>query len=510
MLQILFATTIVTVAYIRWLFLRASTNESVDHYYWILAATAYREQRGFPVRIPDKFLLEDERQFYPPGFGILLALFSDTFLRSSRSVMIVIGIDMATLAVLISFALAIGLSMTSIVVLITVYGLAPVLVAYNTQLTSRGLGNLFLVVKLLAEVAAVSTMGAAAAVLWLIAIVATAAVIMTHKMTTQFMLILWPIWSFALGAGNLVWMAMLMPLFGGGLAALITGPAFHRMQWLTHWDIVTFWNRNWPQLGAHQFRQSPIYGDVDGLSPIAFHQSGMKGVVSHATFIIGYVPAALVLPLTLVFAPEPPLWLMTWLAAAILISVMTLYVPFLKCLGGGHLYLFNSVAPAALWWGMLFAQPTSTIFVAFTLAMLATGGSLFLGWRKRNARILDRQDALTALIARLNTCPAGRVASYPATACERIALETSHAVLWGGHGLGFRDLEPHWPVVRMPLREAFNAYDITYAALDTSWWPEGEDVLAQASGDFNPERFKGWRFYKLGNTCPVSSPANSK
>ena len=82
---------------VRLMFIRASSAGAVDHHYWILAARAYRDQRGFPVRIEGKYLLEDERQTYPPGFGLFLALFPETLLRGPGSVWIVVAVDVATL-----------------------------------------------------------------------------------------------------------------------------------------------------------------------------------------------------------------------------------------------------------------------------------------------------------------------------------------------------------------------------------------------------------------------------
>ena len=83
---------------------------------------------------------------------------------------IVVAVDAATLGTLVATTAALGIDAWGLVVLVAVYGLAPVLVAYNTQLTSRGLGNLFLVVKLLAEAAAVSSHGIVAVALWSVAV----------------------------------------------------------------------------------------------------------------------------------------------------------------------------------------------------------------------------------------------------------------------------------------------------------------------------------------------------
>lgn len=485
------------VAVVRWLFIKVSTGVAVDHYYWILAARAYRAQHGLPVKIPRKFLLEDERQLYPPAFGRLLALFPEGFLRSPFSLSIVIAIDAITLLVLVAFAAAFSLPLLSIAGLCAVYGLAPVLVAYNTQLTSRGLGNFFLVVLLLAEVMAVLSSGAPAAFFWLTAIAAAVGVILTHKMTTQFMIALWPVWPFALGAGDPVWMAWLVPLLGLAGAVLLTGPEYQRLQWAAHFDIVTFWHRNWRYLGAHQFRQSPIYGVSDAVCATAFHQPGWNGLRRYAALVLGYLPAALVLPVMPLFAPPPPLWLMVWLAMAYLVTLATLLVPPLRCLGGGHLYLFNAVPAAALWWAYLLATPNPAVLAGFAVAIIATAASLAMGWRQRQQRRHREEDDLGAAIGKLKGMPAARIAAFPVTASERIALETDHSVFWGGHGYGFRNLEPHFPVARVPVHEALASYGVSYALLDSAWWPEGSAVFANELGDPLPERFGPWLLYSL-------------
>jgi hypothetical protein len=489
-----FGAMALLVAAVRFAFVSASRNGTVDHYYWILAARSYRAQRGFPVRIEGKYLLEDERQTYPPGFGWFLALFPETLLRGTASVWIVVALDAATLAMLLVAASALGVGAWGLVALVAVYGLAPVLVAYNTQLTSRGLGSFFLVVKLLAEAAAVASDGVAAAALWSVAIAATALVILTHKMTTQFMLALWPVWALALGSA----VAATVPLLGLIVASLVTGVAYQRLQWWTHAEIVAFWNRNWRFLGVHPFRQSPLYGDASRPAPGAFHQPGLAGIRRHLVLAVGYLPAAWVLPLMFAVAPPPPPWLAAWLLTALAVALATLLVPSLKCLGGGHLYLFNAVPPAALWWALLLTTPTAPVVIVFAAAAVATVGSLALGWRKRtSAGVTD--GGLDSLVVRLGHLLATRVAAYPVTAAERIACETPHAVFWGGHGLGFRALEPHWPVVREPIGAALRRYGVAYAALDTRWWPEGEAIFARELACPVSERFGTWRLFAVAS-----------
>ena len=56
------------------------------------------------------------------------------------------------LVLLIGYAVASGMSFLAVAVIIAVFGTAPVLVAYNTQITSRAFGNLFLVACMLSAV----------------------------------------------------------------------------------------------------------------------------------------------------------------------------------------------------------------------------------------------------------------------------------------------------------------------------------------------------------------------
>lgn len=484
-------------------FLRASAGAAVDHYYWILAARAYRGARGLPVRIPGKYLLEDERQAYPPGFGMFLAAFPEAFVASRRSALLVVAVDGLTLAILLGAGAALGIAPAGLVAIVLVYGLAPVLVAYNTQLTSRGLGNLLLVVSLFAQAGAAASTGIAALALALLGACALAAVVVTHKMTTQFFVFLWPFWPFALAQLGPwgAWIGALTPLAALALATLATGPRYQALQWRAHWDIVTFWGRNWRFLGAHQFRQSPIYGDAGRRAPGAFHGEGLAGARRHATLLAAYLPVALPLPATLLFTPAPPAFVLAWFAAAILAALATLYVPALKCLGGGHLYVFNAVPPAALWWGFALSDsgPSLPVTALFAAGLAATALSLVAGLRRRSGRAGAADVDASALVSRLAREPATRVAAFPVTFTERIALETEHAVFWGGHGLGFRTLEPYWPVMREPVGAALRRWGVAYAILDLDWWPEGEAVFAAQTGDATPERFGRFALYRVAS-----------
>jgi len=469
----------------------------VDHYYWILAARAYRNRDGLPAVIKDKYLLEDERQYYPPGFGVFLALFPETFLKNKASISVVWLLDLITLGVVLTAANTIGLTLPSLAAMALLFGTAPVLVAYNTQLTSRVMGNLFLTVSLLAQAGAAST---DSAFLALVGAVAFGATICTHKMCTQFGLAIWPVWPFALMpmGPNGFWIGLLTAPVGLLFSTLFTGSKFQIMQWRAHWDIITFWSRNWQFLGAHQFLHSPIYGNPQNISG-RFHEGGVKGAWRHLLRIISYLPLALPLPLTLPFVPSPPLFIIVWLVMAYLLAFATCLIPALRGLGAGHLYVYNAVAPTALWWGWVFSRGGSswTGWELFALGITLTCVSLFSGYRVRKTQKLPSEKNKKEIISFLNSMPKTRIAVFPFTLTERVAFETPHEVFWGGHGLGFRTLEPLWPVMCKPIGNTLREWGVSHAILDSEWWPEGKKTFCEETGDFFPKQVSRYRVHRV-------------
>lgn len=482
-------------AVVRAAFIRASAGSAVDHHYWILAANAYRQAGRLPVSIPNKYLLEDERQSYPPFLGWLLARFPQSWLTGWRPFALVQAADVATLLLLIAYAVHLGATMPAIAVLTLVYGTAPVLVAYNTQLASRAFGNLFFTASVLAQVKASTLPITNPEYVWWFAgaTLAAAAVIVTHKMTTQLMIALWPLWPLVL---NDALIALVVPA-GLGLSVLITGPRFTALQWRAHADIVAFWHRHRDALGAHAFEHSPVYGDPSRTGEKAFHKPGWLGVRSHAALAFGYCPLLWLAPMLLVAVPPLPWWVLAWAGGAATVALFTLFVPALRCLGGGHLYLFNAVAPAALWWAGVPLAGDLVAVAGFTTGLVATGLALWRGYRRR-LRAHSRADrGFQAAIEHLAKLPGGRVAVFPVTAADEVACRTPHAVLWGGHGYGFRRLEPIFPVIREPLSVVLQKNGCDWLLLDERYWPGGLQRLSPELRGAHVTSFGTWNLLTL-------------
>lgn len=471
----------------RAIILRASAGAGVDHYYWILAARAYREMRHLPARIPGKYLLEDERQAYPPFFGWFLSRFLESWLTGSAARWYPQICDLVLLGLVLAACWGAGVAGTGIAAAVFVVGTAPVLAAYNTQLTSRAFGNLFLFASVLSSAAGLRADNLQIELIdFALSGAAVAGVVLTHKMSLQLLAAVWPVWALA----EWDWRLALVPLLGLTIATAVTGVPFGRLQWRAHWEILAFWHRHWNLLGAHAFHDSAVYGG-ERRGRTLFHQPGWRGALTHATRAVSYNPMAWLLPLSLLWSPAPPLWVLIWSVGPLAAALLTLYVPQLRCLGGGHLYIFNSVAPSAVWWALLIADGKPANIALFALGVVLSAGALLGAWRTRataRGRDTDYRSALTHLAA----LPPGRLAVFPLTAVEEAAFSTPHAVLWGAHGLGFFDIEPIYPVLQRPIGELMRRYGCSMLLLDTRYWPEGQNCISRELPGADIRTFGAW------------------
>jgi len=462
----------------------------VDHYYWMLAADAYRTQRGLPVRIADKYLMEDETQAYPPLFGILLGRWHlDRWGNAA-----VVGLELAQAAVLVVLMAAFHASVPAILLAVSMYAAAPVLVSYNTQLNSRILGDLFLFSMFAAEACAVfvaqSRSGELA--LWTFAAVMTALVCMTHKMTLQLYAVILLPWSSALKT------TMPLGVFVAGIVLYVAlvGPRFAEYQFRAHWDIVSFWNRNWRRLGAHQFRDSPIYGGPSPSCSTCFHRRGLAGVLKHLRVVVSYAPANLFLPLaSVVTGSWPPAWLVAWVGVTYLWVLATLFVPALRCLGGGHLYVFNAIGPAAAWVAWL---PDQRLTVAVLgIGVFLTAVSLAMAWRIVRTRVAVRDAMFDEAATALAAMPKSHVAVFPLQNAEAIAAMTPHRVLWGAHGYGFSKLEGFFPVLTEPLSRFIRQHDVEWILADDRFWHVADSLMREGLRIDGEQVFGSWRLTHL-------------
>ncbi len=486
------AIAVLVAVCVRAAFIRRRGTERVDEFYWRLVARAARKKRRPPFVLPGKYILETDEQYYPPLFGILLSLVSDQWLK--RRGPWFSHLPDAALIVGAIFALGfLGVGAAGTAAAIIVLALAPAWTVYNAQLNPRSWGNLFFAASMMLQVAGHSGAGNSET-MWGAAIVLTALVVLTHKMTTQVMLALWPFWVWALGS----WEALLIPPAGILIAGLMTGLKFAVMQWRAHWDVVSFWGEHWPNLGRHAFRHSPVYGDPGIEREQAYHRPGFTGIRFHTGNILGYAPFNIPLAALLLVSDAAPNWLLVWFFGIYAWAFATAFLPSLKRYGGGHLYAANAVIPGVIGWGIVINAAASGAELGFLVGLALTAFALWIAWRRSSGRQTTSDAGISALTEYLRGMTKTRVAVFPLTAAETIAFETDHSVLWGAHSYGFKNMPAIFPIISEPLAKTLALHQIDWIAWNAGYWPGGFEALTKESVlNESPQEFGDWRLGRL-------------
>jgi hypothetical protein len=407
----------------------------------------------------------DDHQWYPPLFPLLMARLPRRVFDVYSHV-IAIVIDLLRMLVLLGVVYWRSSHNLSLVVMAgLIYATVPIQTSYNIQLNPRGLAALMLDVLLMLLLWQYT--GNPGTWLWAVIVLLGGTILLTHKMTTQVF------WFIVAGTALIYGRWQLLALIPASMtAAFVMSRGFYWRILQAHWEIVSFWNRNWRWIGADPLRESPLYGDGSYHRPEKLHPPGFRGFVWQLFVLFGFNPSAWIACLLVYerLALESPLliyptYMLVWLLLPSLLALLTTFVPALKCLGAGYLYVYNTSLLASLILAYTFeytrAPRLSAAFVGLAL-LLNIGGlvTYYLRfYRDRRARV---DVGLAAMLDTLRTEPRGVVMCVPVSWSEVVSYKTGQPVLWGGHGYGFRRMEPVWPRLLIPVRELMSRYRVRY------------------------------------------------
>ncbi len=479
-------------------------NRGCDAFYFLLTADAFRRDRKLPIVLPPVYLLESNEQWYPPGFSVFLGLFPQNILDRYHwlisslldSTVLIAAVIWAGLQFGPPAALMVGMS----------YAIASVLVIEYSSLTSRALAvplfALFLLSAFGWTAGSYLALGCA--------IIAGTALFFTHKLSMQLLWFLVPF--LAIWQADPVW---LVPLAAAYASACAVAPRLFVKILRAHWDIVTFWNRNWRYLGAHQIKNSPVYGDG---RPNGFHRHGDLGraVLNQARMLLQFNPWLFALPITLwqfeTLSPVLQFFVITSIAALIWATI-TLYVGPLRCLGEGTKYikyglpfsllvaiaLPHSMAPQDAWIGWVAFYISAGSQLAHYIWTVA---------RQRKSSHLTgiMSPDLMTIIGHLQKSPDARVLCLPTNLADAVAYHSGKPVLWGTHGFGFRWAEPFFPVLRQPLPKFVEQYGLTHLLFDSKFTSHKELQLVPRDEDMNVGDFCLTTLEKTAGTSAVLAP----
>ncbi len=432
----------------------------VDRWYWKAYTEAVDRTGRIPPELPQYLL--DEAQWYPPVYPRFLTRLPARFIEAAEP-WLGIAFDVARLGLLLLAARALELSATGVLAAGLVFVSAPILVVYNVQSNPRAPGALLLELLVLLVLALLA--GQASPWAWVVVGLLGGLVALTHKMTTQMMWVLCLGGALALGDPRLAALGLLTPV----LAWVMSG-GFYKKVLRAHWDIVRFWNRNWPWLQADPVRESPVYGQAGYVTPTKLHLPGARGVARHLRGLLRNLPAAWLVPALWVTGLAGPMggaerFIAGWFAVEFGFAIATTFVGPLKCLGGGVLYLYNAAFPAALWYGLAVSgaahRGSLAAFagVAVTAQLAVVTALLILGARRGRRALEPDWDATMSF---LRNAPRGVVLCLPQNLHDEVAYRTGQPVLFGGHGYGFEKLEPVFPRLLLSVREMKARYGLRY------------------------------------------------
>jgi hypothetical protein len=443
-------------------------NRGVDAYYYLLCVEEFKKKKRIPIVLPPYFRLENQEQWYPPGFAIFLSLFPKRLLEKYYWAISPI-VECLIIAVLYAVVYIVTGNIWIALLGGLLYSIHLTSLWESFALTSRQLGSLLLVIVLLSLFGYINYNN-----YFLLAVFLLAGffLLMTHKMSTQ---LLW----FALPLMSLVFWDPVYILGGIAIMVLtfILSGGFYVKVLRAHYDILSFWNRNWRNLGAHQVNSSPVYGDEARHDANRFFKKGPNDLLRHfrSLGIINFFVVMLIFPLIfypqLSFFDQQMLW---WVILTYILAALTLFVPQLRFFGEGTKYLKMAVLPVLYLTAVTLSYKWDINYYYYPLLVVCILVTIYVDYRfkqyvERNKFSPEDSDFKQIVAFFANEGGTGVIGCIPCGMADAIAYYCRRSVLWGTHSYGFRQAEPFFPVLRKPLEFFIAEYGISHLVIDSDY-----------------------------------------
>jgi len=444
----------------------------VDSWYYLAFADAIRRRPSLDVRLP-QYLLQDERQSYPPLFPSMLALLPAPLLR--RCFWLVSPVlDCLHLLLLYFVAYRLTASIAVAGLAACCYAFTPQTVSDTRSLASRPFGALLTSLALVVLLKA--TVSGGSVVLLGAAVVAGAAVFLASAALAAAYGFVCAVLTFWFGDPRYLGVAL-----GGVLAAFVLSGGHYARVVRNYAHAVQYWRRNRGRFGGHPVFDSPIYGDPDRPAPAASGFLGGTGFLGATALqqtlrLLGENPFLLALPLV---HRELAPWsarLQVWAIALSVFSVVATLLPPLRAFGPGRSYMKAAIFPTAYTLASAIGslRGLRTPVGGATLACLGfSSGAIWFFWSYVRARATEQTAAtppdLKRAIEALRALPTGGVFVLPYMYADYVCYNAERPVLWGGHSGDLRRFELLAPVIARPLPDLFREYGVRYALVDRNY-----------------------------------------
>ena len=154
----------------------------VDAWYYLLVADEIKKNKRMPPKL-SCYLLDEEKQYYPPGFFILLSLLPKKFLREYNWLISPL-IDCIQMYLLYLFSYLFTQNIVLSLAAAVIYSITSTLIWENLNLNSRSFGNILFTINVILLIFYLENNS----YLFLILLVLSGiSILFTHKMSTQAM-----------------------------------------------------------------------------------------------------------------------------------------------------------------------------------------------------------------------------------------------------------------------------------------------------------------------------------
>jgi hypothetical protein len=458
-----------------------------DAYFFLLCTEEFRRRKRIPIVLPPYYLLEPQEQWYPPGFTVFLSVFPEKFVEkyywafSPAIDCLIVAVLYAVVYLATGSLWLAGLSGFS-------YAITPLTIAECISLNSRQLGSLLLAIVLLSLFGFINYSNFYLLGLFLLA---GFLLLMTHKMSTQLLWFVLPIMSlvlwdatYFLGAVSIV------------IVAFLLSKGFYLKVLRGHYDILSFWNRNWRNLFAHQVHSSPVYGNENRDDTGRYFGKGFKDLYRlYRQLGSNFFVVMLIFPI--IFYPQLSLFdkqMLWWVISTYFLAALTLFVPQFRFLGEGLKYLKMAAVPISYLTIVPIYYGWNIGYYFYPLLGITIVLSIWLTLRISRRVELSQTPALDSdfkqVIDFLNGKEAGAIVCIPCDLADTIAYHCRRSVLWGTHGYGFRKVEPFFPVLRKPLEFFISEYKLSYILIDSGYVSPELLRLSPADRIFVTDRYE--------------------
>lgn len=438
----------------------------VDTWYYLAYAAAVRRRPGLDVRLP-QYLLQDERQSYPPLFPSLLALLPERWLRRwFWTVSPAIDCLHLLLLYFVTYRLTASPAVAGLAGLS--YACTPHLVSETRSLSARPFGALLHSV---AMICLLKYALSGAAWHWLGAAVLSGAALFLASAAMA------AAYGIVCATLSLVFAdpRYLAVAFAALAAAFLLSGGHYGAVVRNYLHAVGYWRRNRNTYGAHPVHDSPVYGRREPTRAVAARAGFLGGNAAQQLLrLVGENPFLLALPL----APRgfepwgPRLW--SWAVTLAVLSVVATLLPPLRAFGPGRSYMKAGIFPTAytLAFGIGSIRGLTNTVGIVTLVCLSfsLGGIWFFYAYVRDQhteQTMTTPPALAEATAGLAALPPGGVLVLPYMYADYVCYNSGRPVLWGGHCGDLSRFEQITPVIRHPLPDLVPEHGVRYLLLDT-------------------------------------------